>query len=202
MQEINNYLITKDSVLAKLIFYFGQSPLIKERREPFDSLARAIISQQLSNSATKSITDRLIKIHGPQPFLASKFIALSDDLLRTCGISLGKIKAIKGVAQATLNGELSINSFNDLSDTETKKMLTSYWGVGPWTAEMFMIFCLHRLDIIALNDAGLKRAHTILYPYAKSLEHTAENWRPFRAYAGSYLWKFLDTPECQEIILG
>lgn len=201
MKEANAYLATKDNVMAKLISYFGESPVTKIKREPFDSLTRAIISQQLSNTATKSITSRLIEIHGPQPFEASKFIALEDDLIKKCGVSRAKIKSIKGVAKAILNGELSTESFSQLKDLETKKILMSYWGIGPWTAEMFMIFCLHRLDVLATTDAGLQRAHAILYPSAKNLEKTAEKWRPFRAYAAGYLWNFIDTPECHKNIL-
>jgi DNA-3-methyladenine glycosylase II len=195
-----NFLKKQDKQMAKLIDYFGEIDFIHKKREPFDALAKSIISQQLSNSASNSITERILKIHGKRPFKAGKFLSLEDSLLRECGISNNKIKAIKGVAIAALNKELTLGSFKQLTDEEALIKLTSYWGVGNWTAEMFMMFCLKRLDTFAFGDAGLQRAHKILYPKGISLEKTAEKWRPYRAVAAGYLWSFLDNPEVQEKI--
>jgi DNA-3-methyladenine glycosylase II len=89
---------------------------------------------------------------------------------------------------------------NTLMDEEVLKKLTSYWGIGPWTADIFMMFCLKRFDTLALGDVGLQRAHRIIYPKALSLDCTSQKWRPYRAIAASYLWKFLDNPECHQAI--
>jgi DNA-3-methyladenine glycosylase II len=192
-----SYLKKQDKKLAKLIEYFGEIDFIHKKREPFDALTKSIISQQLSNSASNSITERIIKLHGKRPFKADKFIILEDNVLRECGISNNKIKAIKGIAKAALNKELSLSSFKSLTDDEVLLKLTSYWGVGNWTAEIFMMFCLKRLDTFAFGDVGLQRAHKIIYPKAVSLEKTSEKWRPYRAVAAGYLWSFLDSPDAQ-----
>ena len=193
--NIEEYLIKRDTILGKVIDVCGRTNYLSEKREPFDSLAKAIISQQLSNSASTSIVNKIIEIHGKRPFKASLFLNTTDDLFRDCGVSKNKIKALKGIATAVLKSELSIHKFEKLNDTEALDKLTTYWGVGPWTAEMFMMFCLKRLDVFALGDAGLQRAHRILYPNSISLEITCENWRPYRAVAAIYLWKFIDNPE-------
>jgi DNA-3-methyladenine glycosylase II len=196
------YLISKDKKLKKLIQTFGKSDYFNEKKQPFDSLARTIIGQQLSTSAANSISQRIISIHGKRPFKAARFILIDDETLRNCGISKGKIKTIKGIAEAFIRKEISIKYFENLSDIAIKEKLTSYWGIGDWTAEIFMMFCLKRKDTLALGDASLIRAHKILYPNAVSLENTAEKWRPYRAVAAEYLWKFIDYPEHQEYILN
>jgi DNA-3-methyladenine glycosylase II len=194
------YLTKKDKVLGKIISHFGPSAAKIQKREPFDALSRAIISQQLSNSASKSIENKIVKIHGKRPFQPHLILSIRDDQLRECGISSGKIKAIKGIAVACVKKELTLKSFEKMSDEEVLKKLTSYWGIGPWTADIFMMFCLKRFDTLALGDVGLQRAHRIIYPKASSLDCTSQQWRPYRAIAASYLWKFLDNPECHQAI--
>ena len=195
------YLKKQDRKLCRLIDIFGASHFANEKRQPFDALSKAVISQQLSNSASNSITSRIIAIHGKRPFNPNKFLALEDEALRGCGISSSKIKTIKGVAEACVRKEITFKAFENLDDKQALEKLISYWGIGNWTAEMFMMFCLKRLDILALSDAGLQRAHTLLYPKAKSLEITSEKWRPYRAVAAGYLWQFLDNPECHAEVL-
>jgi DNA-3-methyladenine glycosylase II len=196
-----DFLMKRDQKLKKLIRLFGKSSLDFEKREPFDALTKAVIGQQLSTSAATSIANRVIAIHGKRPFKPEKILAIDTETLRACGLANSKIKTIKGVAEACLRNELTINSFKPLDDQQALEKLTSYWGIGNWTAEIFMMFTLKRMDVLALGDVGLQRAHAILYPDSKSLEHTAENWRPYRAIAAGYLWKFLDTPDCHPKIL-
>ena len=201
--EVNpiDFLMLKDGQLCKLILLFGELPFTTEKRDPFDALARAIIGQQLSTSAAQSIRNRIIDIHGKRPFKANKFLNIDPKLLRECGVSNAKIKALLGVAEGCIKKDLTLSSFNKLTDEEAVQKLTSYWGVGNWTAEMFLMFTLKRLDVLALGDVGLQRAHKILYPRSKGLEFTAKKWRPYRAVAAGYLWKFIDNPDCHEIIL-
>jgi len=189
-----DYLKKQDKLLGKLISIFGTTDHITEKKQIFDSLAKTVISQQLSNSASNSITKRIELLHGKRPFKAAKFLALGDDSLRECGISYGKIKTIKGIAKACLKRELTYLSFKNLTEEAVLEKLTSYWGIGSWTAEIFMMFSLKRLDILPLGDAGLQRAHKALYPDSNGLELTAEKWRPYRAIASVYLWKYLDNP--------
>lgn len=196
------YLMQQDKKLRALIMYFGESSFKAEKRQPFDALARAVIGQQLSTSAAQSITQKIVSVHGKRPFKPEIFLAIDEVTLRGCGISGGKIKAIYGVAKACLLNELTIKSFKSLDDKQALDKLTSYWGIGNWTAEIFMMFTLKRMDVLALGDVGLQRAHSILYPESNSLEETAEKWRPYRAIAAGYLWKFLDNPETHEQIFS
>jgi DNA-3-methyladenine glycosylase II len=195
------YLKKQDRRLCRIIDFFGTSHFATEERKPFDALSKAVISQQLSNAASNSITNRIISIHGKRPFNPNKFLSLEDEALRGCGISYSKIKTIKGIAEACIRKEISAKAFESLDDKQALQKLTSYWGIGNWTAEIFMMFFLKRLDILPLGDAGLQRAHALLYPNAKSLEITSEKWRPYRAVAAGYLWQFLDNPACHLEVL-
>jgi DNA-3-methyladenine glycosylase II len=196
------FLMQQDKKIGRLITIFGYAKIGKNKGEPFDRLARAVIGQQLSTAAAGSITKRIESIHGKRPFKPARFLALGTEQLRACGISNSKIKTIAGIAEASIAGKISHKAFERLDDSEVLKMLTSYWGIGKWTAEVFMMYGLNRLDALALGDGGLIRAHRILYPNSKSLESTAQKWRPYRAVAAWYLWRFLDNPECHKAVLG
>jgi len=186
-------LANNDEIMAKLISFFGYSELIDEERELFDGLMKSIISQQLSNKASNTIIARVIKIHGVRPFSPEKILAVEDIKLRECGISYSKIKSIKGFAEACVRDEISIELLSTMPDEEVLSKLTSYWGIGKWTAEIFMMFGLKRLNILAGNDAGLIRAHKLLYPDTSSIEITSKKWEPYKAVAAWYLWKYLDS---------
>lgn len=196
------FLCQQDKKLAKLIAIFGNANIGKDKREPFDALARAIIGQQLSTAAAGSISARIESIHGKRPFKPDRFLALDPARLKACGISNSKIRTVTGIAAACSAGDISRKAFARLDDGEVLHKLTSYWGIGTWTAEIFMMYGLNRLDTLALGDGGLIRAHRILYPNSKSLEVTSQKWRPYRAVAAWYLWRFLDNPDCHNEVLG
>ena len=196
------FLMQQDKKLGKLISIFGYADIGKEQREPFDGLARAVIGQQLSTAAASSIARRIESIHGKRPFKPARFLSLGADQLRACGISNSKIKTVSGIAEGCIAGDISHNAFYQLDDGEVLQKLTSYWGVGKWTAEIFMMYGLNRLDTLAVGDGGLIRAHKILYPNSKSVELTSQKWRPYRAVAAWYLWRFLDNPDCHKEVLG
>lgn len=196
------FLMQQDKKLARLIAIFGYANIGNEKREPFDGLARAVIGQQLSTAAANSIVKRIESIHGKRPFKPARFLSLGTGQLRACGISNSKIRTVTGIAEACIAGDISRRVFAQLDDGEVLQKLTSYWGVGNWTAEIFMMYGLNRLDTLALGDGGLIRAHRILYPNSKSLELTSQKWRPYRAVAAWYLWRFLDNPDCHKEVLG
>jgi DNA-3-methyladenine glycosylase II len=193
------YLSNQDKTMEKLIKIFGEFEL-KPKKYPFDSLVKTVISQQLSGSASDKITSRIVNIHGKRPFKSDIVLSLKFDDLKSCGVSTSKIKTIFGLAEADTRGDLSKRRLNQLSDEEVIEVLTSYWGIGRWTSEIFLMFTLGRLDVLANNDAGLERSHRILYPDSPSIQITSESWKPFRTIASWYLWKFIDNPEmCKEL---
>ena len=161
-----------------------------------------MIGQQLSTAAAGSIAKRIESIHGSRPFRPDRFLALGAEQLKACGMSNGKVRTVSGIAEACMAGEISHRAFARLDDEAALRKLTSYWGIGKWTAEVFMMYGLKRLDTLALGDGGLIRAHKILYPGSKNLELTSQKWRPYRAGAAWYLWRFLDNPDCHEEVLG
>lgn len=195
------FLFRQDKKLAKLISIFGNADIGKDKMEPFDALARTIIGQQLSTAAASNIVKKIESLHGKRPFKPDRFLALDPVQLKACGISNSKIRTVTGIAQACIAGDISHRAFSRLDDNEVLHKLTSYWGIGNWTAEIFMMYGLKRLDTLALGDGGLIRAHKILYPNSKSLEVTSQKWRPYRAIAAWYLWRFLDNPDCHEEVL-
>jgi DNA-3-methyladenine glycosylase II len=199
IEDPHSYLSNQDKTLKKLIQIFGECKLTP-KKFPFDSLVKTVVSQQLSNSASNTITSRIENIHGKRPFKSDKILSLKFDELKLCGVSSNKIKTITGLAEADLRGELSKKKLDKLSDEEVIRALTSYWGIGRWTSEIFLMFTLGRLDVLANNDAGLERSHRILYPDSLSIQITSEKWKPFRTIASWYLWKFIDNPEmCKDI---
>jgi DNA-3-methyladenine glycosylase II len=192
---IEKHLSKRDKVLSRLIKQFGSSPIATaKKRNPFDSLVSSVISQQLSSTVSSVIKKRLAKVVGRRPFKPENILNAKEELLRGCGISSAKIKTIKGIAKEAVKGKLDLKHFKDLTDDEVIAYLSSFWGVGKWTAEMFLMFTLNRLDVLPLNDAGLNRAHGILYPNAESFSNTAEEWKPFRTVGCWYMWKHIDNP--------
>ncbi|QWD02856.1 DNA-3-methyladenine glycosylase 2 family protein [Polynucleobacter paneuropaeus] len=191
-------LASKDKIMAKLISFYGNSKIVDEKRDLFDGLMQSIISQQLSNKASSTISLNLENIHGSRPFKPEKILSIEDIRIRQCGISYAKIRSIKSLADSCLKNELSMQLLEAMTDDEVYKKLTSYWGIGSWTAEIFMMFGLKRLNVLAKNDAGLIRAHKKLYPNSPSIEFTSINWSPYKAVAAWYLWKYLDSDQQEQ----
>jgi len=192
---IEKYLSKQDIVLAKLIQEFGSCTILDvtpSAPSPFDTLVSSVISQQLSSKVSEVIINRLEIIAGNRPFKPGFFLNENELTIRKCGISNAKIKTIRGLADHALLGMFDIEVFERLTDDEVVKYLSSFWGVGHWTANMFLMFHLRRLDILPLNDAGLNRAHLILYPNAKSLITTSEFWKPYRTVGCWYMWQHID----------
>jgi DNA-3-methyladenine glycosylase II len=188
-----------DPVLRPLIEGIGKCPLGSRTQQPFDVIVGSIVSQQLSSKATRSIIARLEAAVGKRPFRHTHFPASSRDDILACGLSRAKARTIMGVAEAIESGRLDFTSLSRTDDKRVIEHLTEYWGIGRWTAEMFLIFGLGRLDVLSTTDVGLLRAHRILYhdrflegEKQPTLVESAERWRPYRSVASWYMWQFLD----------
>ncbi len=197
-QEIIEHLKLADPVINQLINRIGKCTLLPRRNEPFDVLVSSIISQQLSEKAATSIKNRLIKSRNlERPFNPKQFCNLEVEALRKCGLSNSKSEFIIALANLVINGDLNFSELEKYDNDLVIEELLKIRGVGIWTAEMFLIFCLGRLDVFALRDAGLKRAISDLYGSryknnATELLHLAEKWRPYRSVASWYFWRYLD----------
>ena len=154
----------------------------------FDVLVCSIVGQQLSVRAADTIEARLRELVGPlQP---EAFEAVSDDQLRGVGLSRSKVAYTRGLAEAFGSGTISPHQLSDAEESEIHTTLTALKGIGPWTAEMFMMFGLGRLDVWSPGDLGLRRS--VEHFFGQWDPSVADRWRPYRSVAAWYLWEHSD----------
>jgi DNA-3-methyladenine glycosylase II len=198
MKKIVTELSAQDKKLAKVI---AAHPLCTIGRNPkpvshFESLVESVISQQLAVKAAETIFLRVKKLAGGR-ILPARIAAISEGQMREAGVSGAKFKAIQGLAFAALNREIAINKLHEIeSDEEIFTQLTSLWGIGPWTVDMFMMFQLGRLDIWPTGDLGVRRGWEKIYALSeeitpKALEAKGEKFRPHRSVVAWYCWRAL-----------
>ena len=198
MQRITAEISATDKRFAKVV---SESPLctIGSSVSPasnFQSLVSSVISQQLAVKAAETINGRL-KVLAKGQITPVRIAKLSDAALREIGVSGAKAKTIQGLAQASLTGSVPIENLHELSDDEVFTGLTSLWGIGPWTVDMFMMFQLHRLDIWPTGDLGVRRGWESIHKLAdqiepKALDVKGEKFRPYRSVVAWYCWRHLD----------
>lgn len=187
--------LRKDRKLAKVIDLVGEFNL-SLTKNPYESLVEAIITQQLSAKAADSISARFRAIYGKFPKPAD-VIGTSDAKLRKAGLSYMKVSYIKDLSKKVESKEIRLAYMKNLSDEEVVVQLTQVKGIGRWTAEMFLIFSLGRLDVLPVGDLGLRKGIKNLYsleelPEKEQIERIAEKWRPYRSVATWYLWRSQD----------
>lgn len=194
MSEEAIKFLKKDPNLAKIIYQVGKYR-INLVKNPYRSLINAIITQQLSSAAADSISKKFQKLYQgyPKPI---DVISTPDSKLRSAGLSQMKVTYIKDLSEKIQSKELRIRSLKDKSDEDVISHLTQVKGIGRWTAEMFLIFSLGRLDVLPVGDLGLKKGMRRLYcmpdlPEKEEIERIAEKWRPYRTVATWYIWKSL-----------
>lgn len=171
--------------------------VIREEEDYFVNLTRSIIGQQLSGKAASTIIGRFENLFPKNKISAKYLLKLSDEVLRKVGMSYSKASFIKDLAKKTLSGEVSFKNINKLSDEEIINHLTKVKGIGPWTAEMFLMFSLARPDVFSHKDLGLNRAIQKLYgfkkpPTIKQVEKIIKKWEPYKSYASFALWESLN----------
>jgi DNA-3-methyladenine glycosylase II len=183
-----------DPVLAKIMREHPGVSLAR-RGEPFFTLARSIVGQQISVRAAQSVWNRLaLAAPGLRP---EDIVALDADALRACGLSLRKAEYITDLSRKFLDGTLHRALWDDMEDEAVIEELVKVRGIGRWTAEMFLIFNLLRPDVLPLDDLGLQRAMRLHYfrgrpASAARMRKLAQAWVPWRSVATWYLWRSLD----------
>jgi DNA-3-methyladenine glycosylase II len=195
------YLAGCEPVLGALVAAHGPMDEEERRRgrpdDAYGALLRAIVGQQLSVKAAKTIYDRLCALYGDRTPSPSELLATDPDELRAVGLSRAKASYLRDLAQHVEDGELDLVALPELEDAEVTAMLTRVKGLGQWTADMFLMFHLRRPDVLPVGDLGIRRAAQIAYgldglPDAAKLTALAEPWRPHRTLACLYLWASLD----------
>ncbi len=184
-----------DPVMKRLVARHGPCPLAGRDFEPFHMLANSIISQQLSTRAAASIKRRVGELLGV-PFQAQRALSLAPRRLRHAGLSKAKTRYIRELAARVGDGRIDFRRIICLDDEAVIEKLIEVPGIGRWTAQMFLLFGLRRLDVLALGDAGLQRAARNLYGRGRRSDHllprVAEAWRPYRSVGSWYLWRSLE----------
>ena len=168
-------------------------PPLRRRPAGFEGLCRIIVGQQLSTASAAAIWSRLDAEIAPAS--PSRLLAMSDEALRAVGLSAPKIRTLRSVAQAAADGLLAIENLGSQPDEAVHEQLTGIPGIGPWTADIFIMFCLGRRDAFAAGDLALQVAaqgalNLEQRPPAPELLELAERWRPWRAVAARLLWAY------------
>lgn len=162
--------------------------------EYYRQLTRNIIFQQLSGSAADTIYRRFEKSVGE--VTPQRVVSASSDALRAAGLSYAKIKYVQDLASKVLSGGVALESLDNLDDESVITHLTKVKGIGRWTAEMFLIFSLHRPDVFSYLDLGLKKGLAKLYglndPSEEDIKNIITPWSPYKTYGSIALWHHLD----------
>ena len=190
-------LLRTDPVLAALIRAHGPCGLADGIRiDYFSALVRSIIFQQLSTKAASTIHTRLVALL-PDGVTAPGIAALTEEQLRSVGISRQKSLYLRDLSEKVASGALTLEGVEALDDEGVIAALTTVKGIGRWTAEMFLMFRLHRPDVLPVGDLGILTAVQRAYglrkrPTPERLHKLGEAWKPYRSIACWYLWRSLD----------
>lgn len=184
----------RDPVVANLVELAG--PIRHRPGDPnghFGALVRAIVFQQLAGAAANAIHSRVLAtIDGD--LSAESLIAVPDDVLRGAGLSAGKLASLRDLSDKVLDGTVVFEGSGRLSDDEIVARLVTVRGVGRWTAEMYLMFELRRLDVWPVGDLGVRQGYGLAWgqavaPTAKELEPLGDRFRPYRSIVARYCWE-------------
>jgi DNA-3-methyladenine glycosylase II len=196
-ERARRLLMRRDPVLARAIRAIGPCGMAdRQRRDHLSALVGAIVSQQLSTKAAATIFARFVALFPDGTLTAPAIAAIDDPALRGVGFSGQKVRYLRDLTARIGDGRLRLDELDRLPDEQVIECLTEVKGFGRWTAEMFLMFRLHRPDVLPVDDLGIVRAVQRLYrlrkrPDARRLERIGEAWRPYRSVACWYLWQSL-----------
>ncbi len=193
MESARRHLARRDPVLKRLIGVIGPCTL-KTTRDRFGALIRSIVAQQISTKAARAISARLAEAVGPEGICPESILRLRDHELRQAGLSAGKTRSVRDLARHVQDGLIPLHRLHRMDDEEVIDSLLPVHGIGRWTAEMFLIFSLGRLDVLPVGDfglrAGVKREYELdELPDRAVLDTLAHPWQPYRSIATWYFWR-------------
>ncbi len=193
LREATERLRAKDPELIDRLIAIGGAPPLRRREAGFAGLAAIIVAQQLSTASATAIFGRLRALI--VPLEAVEIAKATEEDLRACGLSNAKIRALRAVAQAIAEGGLDLEGLGALDAEDAHKALVAVKGVGPWTADIFLLFCLGHPDAFPAGDLALQEGAKLALnlkrrPDAARLERIAERWRPLRGVAARMLWAY------------
>jgi DNA-3-methyladenine glycosylase II len=187
----------KDAAMARVIQRTGKIELRDPHDDPFAALVRSIMYQQLAGAAATAIHNRFLGLF-PDGLSPAAVIALQDGAMRAVGVSGAKQAAIVDLATKVANGTVPLDDADSLSDDDLVARLVQVRGIGRWTAEMFLMFQLRRLDVWPVDDYGVRKGWAAAHrkkelPTPKQLQAEGEKFRPYRSVAAWYCWRVVDT---------
>jgi DNA-3-methyladenine glycosylase II len=168
-------------------------PPLRRQRAGFEGLAGIVVAQQLSAASANAIWRRTAEV--VRPFRPEVLAALSDEALRGAGLSRPKIRTLRALSEAATSGALDFRRLHRASEAQLREALTAVSGIGPWTADIYVMFCLRRPDAFAPGDLALQLSAQSAFslksrPGPDEIEALAERWRPWRSVAALILWSY------------
>jgi len=196
MRKAVNHLKKSDPILSAIIERVGPCK-ISYGDPTFESLAETIVYQQLNGKAALTIYNRFADLAG-RPVTPRGILKLTEEQMRSAGLSKQKLSYIRSLAELTQSGFLDFALLPEMSDADVIAHLTRVKGVGLWTAQMFLMFSLRRPDVLPTGDYGIQMSIRKHYrkrkmPKPAEMEKIAKPWSPYRTFACWYLWRGLDT---------
>ena len=198
-KKIFEELIKKDKKLKVILDTKKKCPFLKTRQIDeellFFELSQSIVGQQISAKAAEAIWGRIVDSSKKENSFIKAMAKSNLRWARSQGLSQRKYEYIKSIAKSILTSKLSLEAIENLSNTEAIEFLSSIKGIGPWTAEMFLMFAYRRLDVFSIGDIALRRAISEVYKVDDS-DHNkmlkiSKNWSPYRSVVCWYLWEYL-----------
>ncbi|MGH9349003.1 MAG: DNA-3-methyladenine glycosylase family protein [Vicinamibacterales bacterium] len=191
-------LMRRDPVMRDLMRRYGACGLAdSQHTDPYKALVHSIMSQQLSTKASATIARRFDDLFGGRFPAPAEVLAMSDERLRSVGLSRMKVSFVRDLARRVHDGSLRLDALDAMGDEAVIVELTQVKGIGRWTAEMFLMFRLHRPDVLPVGDLGIVNAIKKAYRLRKTptparMMRIGDAWRPYRSIACWYLWASLD----------
>jgi DNA-3-methyladenine glycosylase II len=195
LARARRHLARRDPVLRRVMAAVGPCTLWFEP-DRFAALVRAIVAQQISTRAANSIRARLEEALAPAGVVPAAVLARPEEMLRGAGLSAAKARSLRDLAEHVHDGRLPLDQLHELTDEDVIACLIPVRGIGRWTAQMFLIFSLGRLDVLPVADLGLRVGVQRQYgleevPDTATLERLARPWQPYRSVATWYFWRSL-----------
>lgn len=194
------HLQSVDPVMAEVISKVGPYKIaLRTAGSHFDALVRSIVFQQLSGKAASTIHARVLQLFDPYAPLPPQILKTDHDTLRRAGLSNQKASYVRNLAEHSLNGSLPVESLHELTDDEIIAALTQVKGLGRWSAQMFLMFRLGRLNVLPDLDLGVQKGIQVAYrmkklPPPKKVLQLGAKWTPFRSVGSWYMWRVLEMP--------
>jgi len=193
------HLKKRDKMLGRVISRFGslESKSFWGPTNPYEAIVESFIYQQISGSAADAIVKKFKGLYGGRFPKPKEFLATSEKKVRSAGISPQKYSYIKDLCERLTKNELDLNSLDELPDEEIIAILDDIKGIGRWTAEMFLMFSLRRVNVFPMDDLGIQKGVRKVYgltrvPSKDKMHSLSNRWDPYKSIASLYLWRSQD----------